>query len=161
PRDAGRIRALHTRVGARGAARAARSIRCVAARHVVSDGGGRLGALVRTGRGRRHTHVARRAVPPRASSSLAGACRPDPGCAGARRAARARRVASRDRDRRHDQSGRWTALGSEPPPVPREAAVEAYASALLARYGIVFRRLLARETNPPTWRELTMVYRRR
>jgi ATP-dependent Lhr-like helicase len=31
---------------------------------------------------------------------------------------------------------------------------------LLRRYGVVFRRLLARETNPATWRELALVYRR-
>ena len=31
---------------------------------------------------------------------------------------------------------------------------------LLRRYGVVFRRLLARETNVVTWRELTRVYRR-
>ena len=32
--------------------------------------------------------------------------------------------------------------------------------ALLRRYGIVFRRLLARETNLAPWRDLVMVYRR-
>src|SRR5262252_6815541 len=32
--------------------------------------------------------------------------------------------------------------------------------ALLERYGVIFRRLLAREVNAPTWRELTRVYRR-
>jgi ATP-dependent Lhr-like helicase len=31
---------------------------------------------------------------------------------------------------------------------------------LLGRYGIVFRRVLARETNAATWRRLTAVYRR-
>jgi ATP-dependent Lhr-like helicase len=31
---------------------------------------------------------------------------------------------------------------------------------LLRRYGVVFRRLLTRETNAATWRELTRVYRR-
>jgi ATP-dependent Lhr-like helicase len=34
------------------------------------------------------------------------------------------------------------------------------ARALLERYGVVFRRLLLRETNAATWRELTRVYRR-
>ena len=45
-------------------------------------------------------------------------------------------------------------------PVDREAAVDTQARALLARYGVVFRRLLARETNAVAWRELTAVYRR-
>jgi ATP-dependent Lhr-like helicase len=45
-------------------------------------------------------------------------------------------------------------------PRAREEAVEAQAWSLLRRYGIVFRRLLARETNVATWRELTTVYRR-
>ena len=34
------------------------------------------------------------------------------------------------------------------------------ATSLLARYGVVFRRLLEREPNAPSWRELLMVYRR-
>ena len=34
------------------------------------------------------------------------------------------------------------------------------ARALLKRYGVVFRSLLAREARLPTWRELAMVYRR-
>ncbi len=34
------------------------------------------------------------------------------------------------------------------------------ARALLERYGVVFRRLLGRETNVAGWRELTRVYRR-
>jgi ATP-dependent helicase Lhr and Lhr-like helicase len=42
----------------------------------------------------------------------------------------------------------------------REAAVELQARALLRRYGVVFRRLLAREANVAPWRELTRVYRR-
>src|SRR6185295_20062110 len=54
--------------------------------------------------------------------------------------------------------GRWSAV-----PVStesRERAVERQARALLKRYGVVFRRLLVRETNAATWRELTRVYRR-
>jgi ATP-dependent Lhr-like helicase len=62
-------------------------------------------------------------------------------------------------DRRHDQSGRWSATPAAPT-ASRETAVEVQAWALLSRYGVVFRRLLARETNPATWRELTIVYRR-
>jgi ATP-dependent helicase Lhr and Lhr-like helicase len=34
------------------------------------------------------------------------------------------------------------------------------AKTLLRRYGVVFKRLLARETGTPPWRELLMVYRR-
>jgi ATP-dependent Lhr-like helicase len=42
----------------------------------------------------------------------------------------------------------------------REAAIELQAWTLLRRYGVVFRRLLVRETNAAPWRELTRVYRR-
>ena len=42
----------------------------------------------------------------------------------------------------------------------REEAVELQAWSLLRRYGVVFRRLLTRETNAATWRELARVYRR-
>ena len=41
-----------------------------------------------------------------------------------------------------------------------KTAVELQARALLRRYGVVFRRLLAREANVAPWRELTRVYRR-
>ena len=44
--------------------------------------------------------------------------------------------------------------------MPREAAVEMRAWTLLHRYGVVFRRLLARETGGVAWRELARVYRR-
>ena len=49
---------------------------------------------------------------------------------------------------------------STSPPQSREAAVETQARGLLARYGVVFRRLCQRETNPAPWRELAAVYRR-
>ncbi len=39
-------------------------------------------------------------------------------------------------------------------------AIESIALVLLRRYGIVFRRLLTRESNVPPWRELLRVYRR-
>jgi ATP-dependent Lhr-like helicase len=42
----------------------------------------------------------------------------------------------------------------------REAAVEAYARVLLERYGIMCRRLLAREPYAVPWRDLLRVYRR-
>ena len=43
---------------------------------------------------------------------------------------------------------------------PRDAAVEAQAWALLRRYGVMFRRLAARERDVAPWRELARVYRR-
>jgi ATP-dependent Lhr-like helicase len=43
---------------------------------------------------------------------------------------------------------------------PREAAIEKIARVLLLRYGIVFRRLLERESFPVTWYELGRIYRR-
>ncbi len=42
----------------------------------------------------------------------------------------------------------------------RETAVETQARALLRRYGVVFRRMLHRETNLAPWRELAYCYRR-
>jgi ATP-dependent helicase Lhr and Lhr-like helicase len=55
--------------------------------------------------------------------------------------------------------GRWFAL-RETGEVPREVAVEALAWTLLQRYGVVFRRVLAREASGVPWRELVSVYRR-
>jgi hypothetical protein len=54
-------------------------------------------------------------------------------------------------------AGRWSLLGA-----PRADAldVEASARALLARYGVVFRDMLVRESTLPPWRELAVVYRR-
>jgi ATP-dependent Lhr-like helicase len=43
---------------------------------------------------------------------------------------------------------------------PREAAIEKLARVLLRRYGVVFRRLLERESFPVTWYELGRIYRR-
>jgi ATP-dependent Lhr-like helicase len=43
---------------------------------------------------------------------------------------------------------------------PREAAMEKFARVLLRRYGIVFRRLLERESFAVTWYELGRIYRR-
>ena len=42
----------------------------------------------------------------------------------------------------------------------RETAIEKFARILLRRYGVVFRRLLERESFPVTWYELGRVYRR-
>jgi ATP-dependent helicase Lhr and Lhr-like helicase len=63
-------------------------------------------------------------------------------------------------DRRSNFAGRWTAAAAGPPNVTRDEAVESQAWALLRRYGVVFRRLLTRETNAAAWRELARVYRR-
>jgi ATP-dependent Lhr-like helicase len=60
-------------------------------------------------------------------------------------------------DRRQDPEGRWSPVRFEG---HREVAIEMQAQALLARYGVVFRRLLARETNAVAWRGLNAVYRR-
>jgi ATP-dependent Lhr-like helicase len=43
---------------------------------------------------------------------------------------------------------------------PRGAAIEKFARVLLRRYGVVFRRLLERESFPVTWYELGRIYRR-
>jgi ATP-dependent Lhr-like helicase len=57
--------------------------------------------------------------------------------------------------------GRWSVLrAAGDPAVPRDEAVERHARTLLARYGIVFRRLLAREAQGVTWREIVGVLRR-
>jgi ATP-dependent Lhr-like helicase len=62
-------------------------------------------------------------------------------------------------DHSRDLTGRWSALPSAAE-FDRDTAVEVCARALLDRYGVMFRRLLTRETNAPSWRELTRVYRR-
>jgi ATP-dependent helicase Lhr and Lhr-like helicase len=62
-------------------------------------------------------------------------------------------------DRRSTFAGRWTAIDTTTG-VTHEQAVETQAWTLLRRYGVVFRRLLARETNAASWRELARVYRR-
>ncbi len=46
------------------------------------------------------------------------------------------------------------------PPANRDAAIEKFARVLLRRYGVVFRRLLERESFPVTWYELGRIYRR-
>ena len=56
-------------------------------------------------------------------------------------------------------SGRWALLHTDHA-ADRNRAVEATCWMLLKRYGIVFRDLLARETNLPKWRELLMAFRR-
>jgi ATP-dependent helicase Lhr and Lhr-like helicase len=56
-------------------------------------------------------------------------------------------------------SGRWALLYTDQA-VERNRVVEATCWMLLKRYGIVFRDVLARETNLPKWRELQMAFRR-
>jgi ATP-dependent helicase Lhr and Lhr-like helicase len=66
-------------------------------------------------------------------------------------------------DRRAHFAGRWTEISAAPPEPAsdaREAAVDAQAWALLRRYGVVFRRVLGRETLAAPWRDLARVYRR-
>jgi len=54
--------------------------------------------------------------------------------------------------------GRWSLLYSDG--ADRDSSVESCCWMLLRRYGVVFRDLLARETNLPRWRELQIGYRR-
>jgi len=56
-------------------------------------------------------------------------------------------------------SGRWALLFTDHE-ADRYRAVEATCWMLLKRYGVVFRDLLARETNLPKWREVVMGFRR-
>ncbi len=56
-----------------------------------------------------------------------------------------------------DRAGRWARLG-EDAGVEYDDAVEHIAKVLLLRYGVVFRKVLERETGIPPWRELLRVY---
>ena len=55
-------------------------------------------------------------------------------------------------------AGRWSLLHTEG--ADRDRTVESCCWMLLRRYGVVFRDLLARETNLPRWRELQIGFRR-
>jgi ATP-dependent Lhr-like helicase len=64
-------------------------------------------------------------------------------------------------------AGRWSLIRKEPAlesngadSAHRDAAVEKFARVLLRRYGVVFRRLLERESLNVTWYELGRIYRR-
>jgi ATP-dependent Lhr-like helicase len=57
-------------------------------------------------------------------------------------------------------SGFGTGTGNSNGAAPTEVASEKFARVLLRRYGIVFRRLLDRESLPITWYELGRIYRR-
>jgi len=56
-------------------------------------------------------------------------------------------------------AGRWAILHTDSA-VEHERAIEATCWMLLKRYGVVFRDLLARESNLPKWRELQIAFRR-
>jgi ATP-dependent Lhr-like helicase len=63
-------------------------------------------------------------------------------------------------DRGRPDAGRWFAVRDADPAASREAAVETLAWTLLRRYGVVFRRVIAREAAGVPWRELAQRYRR-
>ncbi len=79
-----------------------------------------------------------------------------------------RKQAAASRARVKQAAGRWSlfrALDSDPQTgaqavTRREAEIESACRMLLARYGVVFRDLLARETTTPRWRELLGLLRR-
>jgi len=56
-----------------------------------------------------------------------------------------------------ESAGRWSTLK---PAETADNEIELVARQLLRRYGVVFRRMIEREVNVPTWRELALVYRR-
>ena len=56
-------------------------------------------------------------------------------------------------------SGRWALLHTDDG-VEKNRSVESACWMLLKRYGVVFRDVIAREANLPTWRELLMAFRR-
>jgi ATP-dependent Lhr-like helicase len=60
------------------------------------------------------------------------------------------------RARPRSSSGRWTLLAATTPRIDRES----FARRLLARWGVVFRDVIAREALAPPWRELLAVLRR-
>src|SRR6059036_1084126 len=58
-----------------------------------------------------------------------------------------------------ETAGRWSRV-RPPAPLPEEAVAEAVAWQLLRRYGVVFRRVVTRETLLTPWRDILRVYRR-
>jgi ATP-dependent helicase Lhr and Lhr-like helicase len=62
--------------------------------------------------------------------------------------------------RRSSIAGRWSLLRDAEADSDTQSAIELQARTLLKRYGVVFRRLLAREANIAPWRDLARVYRR-
>jgi ATP-dependent Lhr-like helicase len=62
--------------------------------------------------------------------------------------------------RRSSIAGRWSLVRDAEAGSDTQSAIELQARTLLKRYGVVFRRLLAREANVAPWRDLARVYRR-
>jgi ATP-dependent Lhr-like helicase len=58
-----------------------------------------------------------------------------------------------------ETAGRWSRTHGRPP-IPDEQIAEAIAWQLLRRYGVVFRRLVQRESLLAPWRDILRVYRR-
>jgi ATP-dependent Lhr-like helicase len=81
---------------------------------------------------------------------------------------RRKHAASSVEKKTRSSAGRWSLLCEETQAAPTrieqarrtDAALESAAKMLLARYGVVFRDLLARESNAPKWRDLLGVLRR-
>ncbi len=72
-----------------------------------------------------------------------------------------RRRSGRGSHRRPGVSGgRWSVLSAVDPGADRADVADAAAWMLLRRYGVVFRELLARESNVPPWREVLVRLRR-
>ncbi len=60
-----------------------------------------------------------------------------------------------------EHAGRWSLIKNlRPKKTEREKSVEDIAELLLKRYGIVFRKMLEKESYLPLWREMVRVYRR-
>jgi ATP-dependent helicase Lhr and Lhr-like helicase len=57
-------------------------------------------------------------------------------------------------------AGRWSILRPANLPAARDESIEVYSRALLRRYGVIFRRLVERESFNVSWLELLRVYRR-
>ncbi len=70
-----------------------------------------------------------------------------------------RRAEGRRRVRPRQAAGRWALVRHEPD-APAPNRVDRLAEQLLARWGVLFRDLLAKETIAPPWRELLPVLRR-
>ena len=116
------------------------------------------------------TDALRQAIGALVASGLAAS----DGFSGLRALVEAARGRPASRDRRANFAGRWTALTpqraqdarrgprlrGDDGSGARESDVETLAWTLLRRYGVVFRRLLAREATAASWRALTRVYRR-
>jgi ATP-dependent Lhr-like helicase len=81
---------------------------------------------------------------------------------------RRKHTASAVEKKTRSSAGRWSLLSEEMQAAPArieqarrtDAALESAAKMLLARYGVVFRDLLMRESNAPKWRDLIGVLRR-